>query len=101
MNHENDSQLEKQRVLTFAYSGLRLRDAASLFNRFATTEEQLSQLVGTANDYFQVNALFVESSVNPTVWTLGHVVPNHTRQVLEQYGQGLGTVTMKGARQST
>lgn len=30
------------------------------------------------------------------LWTLGHVVPVHARQVFEQYGQGLGTVTMEG-----
>lgn len=96
LSHENDSHLEKQRVLVFAYLGLRLRDAVSLFNRFATTEEQLSQLAQTAIEYFRVNALFVETSVNPTVWTLGHVVPVHARQVFEQYGQGLGTVTMEG-----
>jgi len=30
------------------------------------------------------------------VWTLGHVVPVHARHVFEQYGQGLGTVTMEG-----
>ena len=69
LSHENDLQLEKQRVRVFAYLGLRLRDAVSLFNRFATTEEQLSQLAQTAIEYFRVNALFVESSVNPTVWT--------------------------------
>ena len=30
LSHENDSELEKQRVLVFAYLGLRLRDAVSL-----------------------------------------------------------------------
>ena len=67
-----------------------------LFNRFVTTEEQLIQLTQTAIEYFRANALFLESSVNPTVWTLGHVVPVHARQVFDKYGQGLVTVTMEG-----
>lgn len=96
LSHENDSQAERQRVIVFAFLGLRLRDAVSLFNRFDTTEEQLSQLTKTAVEYFRVNALFVVTSVNPTVWTLGHVVPVHARQVFEKYGQGLATVTMEG-----
>ena len=37
-------QAERQRVLIFAYVGLRLKDAVSLFNRFVTSEEQLTQL---------------------------------------------------------
>ena len=96
LSHKNDSQAERQRVLIFAYVGLRLRDAVSLFNRFVTTEEQLTQLTQTAIEYFRANALFLESSVNPTVWTLGHVVPVHARQVFDKYGQGLATATMEG-----
>ena len=40
--------------------------------------------------------MFVPASVNPTVWTLVHIVPVHARQVFEKYKQGLGIVTMEG-----
>ena len=45
----------------------------------------LSQLAQTAIEYFRVNAMFVERSVNRTVWMLGHVLPVHARQVFKQY----------------
>ena len=41
-SHEDDPQLEKQRAFVLAYFGL--RHAVSLFNKFATKEEQISQL---------------------------------------------------------
>ena len=96
LSHENDSKSERQTVLIFAYLGQRLRECVSLSNRFDTTEEQLNELSCSALEYYRVNALFVQSSVNPTVWTMGHVVPVHARQVFTKYGQGLGTVTMEG-----
>ena len=75
---------------------MRLRDCVSLFNRFEITLAQISQLSIACREYFKVNSLLLPSSVNPTVWTLGHIVPAHCHQVLEKYGQGLGMVTMEG-----
>ena len=49
-----------------------------------------------AREYFQANALFLPSSVNPTVWTIGHIIPSHAQDVHRKYKQGLGTVTMEG-----
>lgn len=34
-----------------------------------------------AREYFQANALFLPSSVNPTVWTIGHIIPSHAQDV--------------------
>ena len=79
-----------------AYLGVRLRDCVSLFNRFDITLDQISQLSVACCEHFNVNAMFMQSSVNPTVWTLGHIVPAHCSQVFEKYGQGLGMVTMEG-----
>ena len=58
--------------------------------------DQTSQLSVACCEYFNVNAMFVQSSVNPAVWILGHIVPAHCSQVFEKYGQGLGMVTMEG-----
>ena len=41
----------------------------------------------------QANALLLPSMVTPTVWTLKHVVPQHTEQLFQIYHRGLGTVT--------
>jgi hypothetical protein len=38
----------------------------------------------------------LSTSVNPTVWTLGHIVPVHAQQVFSQYNKGLAIVTMEG-----
>ena len=43
-----------------------------------------------------MNALFLPTSVNPTVWTIGHIIPAHTKGVNEKYEQGLCIVTMEG-----
>lgn len=96
LSNEKDSRLQRQTVLTYAYIGLRLRDCVSIFNRFDVTAEQLSQLTVVAREYFRGNALFLPSSINPTVWTIGHIIPSHTQDVYRKYGQGLGTVTMEG-----
>lgn len=93
---ESDFGKEHQTVLALAYLGVRLRDCVSLFNRFEITLDQIDQLSIACYEYFKVNSLFLPSSVNPTVWTLGHIVPTHCRQMLEKFGQGLGIVTMEG-----
>ena len=93
---ESDSRKESQTVLTLAYLGVRLRDCVSLFNRFQITLGQIGQLSIACHEYFKINLLLLPSSVNSTVWTLGHIVPAHCHQVLEKYGQGLGMVTMEG-----
>ena len=93
---EKDSSKERQTVLALAYLGVRLRDCVSLFSRFEITSDHIDQLSIACLEYFKVNSLLLPSSVNPTVWTLGHIVPAHCRQVLEKYGQGLGLVTMEG-----
>ena len=43
-------------------------------NRFDIKEGQLSQLTLAAQEYLRVNAMFLSTSVNPTVLTLGHIV---------------------------
>ena len=96
LRQEGDSQKQQQTVLTLAYVGLRLRDLCSIINRFEVEDTHLEQLPTLAQEYYRANALLLPTSVNPTIWTIGHVVPAHARQVYEKYGQGLLTVTMDG-----
>ena len=96
LSGENDSEHQRTTLLVLAYIGLRLRDCVSLFNRFEISVEQLTPLSVAASKYYRVNALLLSSSVNPTMWTIGHIIPAHTKIVHEKYGQGLGIVTMEG-----
>ena len=96
LSSEKDFKRQRQTVLIYAYVGLKLRDCVSIFNRSDITAEQLSRLAVVAREYFWANALFLPSSVNPTVWTIGHIIPSHAQDVHRKYKQGLGTVTMEG-----
>ena len=56
------------------------KGCVSLFSRFDITIEQVTKLSISAREYYRVNALFLPTSVNPTVWTIGHIIPAHTKQ---------------------
>ena len=60
------------------------------------TLAQIGQLSIACHECFKVNTLLLPSSANPTVWSLGYIVPTHCHQVLDKYGRGLGMVTMGG-----
>ncbi|CAH3154528.1 unnamed protein product [Pocillopora meandrina] len=86
---------------TQAYIGVRLRDLCSIINRFEVEDTHLEQLQQLAKEYYRANALLLPTSVNPTIWTISHVVAAHARQVHDKYGQGLLTVTMEGKKSQT
>lgn len=93
---EDDSGKQRLAVLVYAYIGVRLCESVSLFSRIDITAEQLLELRVKCQQYFRANALLLPSMVTPTVWTLGHVVPQHAKHLFQKYHQGLGTVTMEG-----
>lgn len=93
---EDDSGKQRLAVLVYAYIGVRLRESVSLFSRIDITAEQLLEPRVKCQQYFRANALLLPSMVTPTVWTLGHVVPQHAEHLFQKYHQGLGTVTMEG-----
>ena len=96
LSSEDDTKKQKQTVLALVYIGVRLRDCCSIFNRFDMKETDISKLNCLAIEYFRANAMFLPTSVNPTIWTIGHVLPMHVKQVFNAYGQGFLTVTMEG-----
>ena len=73
----------------------KLHDSVSLFSRVRITEEQILQLEKSCMEYFNVNALFLQK-VNPTVWTVGYIVPLHTKELFQTLSFGLGLNTMQG-----
>ena len=64
--------------------------------RLNINESDIDKLTKTALEYFHANSLFLNTRVTPTIWTIGHVLPVHTKYIYEVYGQGLLTVSMKG-----
>lgn len=77
-----------------AYICLCLRDCVSLFSCIEITDEQVSELKAICTRYFRANAIFFH--VNPTVWTIGHIVPAHTQDMKSKYGLGLALNSMEG-----
>ena len=77
-----------------AYLCLCLRNAVSLFSRVNITDQQLQELESYCHDYYRGYWLFL--SVNPTVWTVGQVVPEHAKEMKQAYGMGLGLNSMEG-----
>ena len=96
LSSEGDSKKQKQTVLALVYIGTRLRDCCSIFNRFHMEETDIPKLNSLAVEYFRANAMFLPTSVNPTVWNIGHMLPMHVKQVFDSYNQGFLTVTMEG-----
>lgn len=76
------------------YACLCLRDAVSLFSRVDITDSEVSKLKALCLRYFRTYALFL--SANPTVWTIGHIVPAHTEHMKQLYDMGLGLNSMEG-----
>lgn len=66
----------------------------SLFSCLDISDEQVSALKTLCTNYFTANAIFFY--VNPTVWTMCHLVPAHTQYMKGKYGLGLGLNSMEG-----
>ena len=77
-----------------AYMCLCLRNAVALFSRVNITEEEIVELKQHCTKFYRGYWLFF--NVNPTVWTLGCVVPVHKEDMKRVYGLGLGLNSMEG-----
>lgn len=85
--------LVKLHALMFV--AVKLRDAAAIYSRVEVTVNQVEELKKVCEEYFTAVQLLL-SKVSPTVWTLGYVVPYHTKQIFELLGYGLGLNSMQG-----
>ena len=90
-----DSARQMFRLHTFAYVSLQLRNAVSLFCRMTITGSQLQELTTYCTNYFRACSLFL-GKVTPTVWTIGHVVPVHAKDVNSKYGKGHASTSIEG-----
>ena len=57
-------------------------------------DEEVSELKTHCRNFYCGYCLYL--NVNPTVWSLGNVVPVHTEEMKKIYGLGLGLNSMEG-----
>ena len=55
----------------------------------------VDNLQTSCKHYFTAYRLLL-SKVNPTIWTIGHAIPYHTKLLFEELGYGLGLNSMQG-----
>ena len=91
---QTKSQQAKQIIHIHAYLCLCLRNAVSLFSRVNISDEEVSELETHCRNFYRGYCLYLH--VNPTVWSLGNVVPVHTKEMKMIYGLGLGLNSMEG-----
>ena len=84
------------KLLPIVFIGTKLRDCAAIFSMYHLTEQDLAKLPQLCHDYFTAVALF-GSSVSGTVWSIGHLVHAHSKQMFDmqrvryQYNAGQGS----------
>ena len=71
-------------------------ETVSLFNRYQVTEDQVAELKTQCTNYFELNRIFFNHALTPTVWHIGYIVPAHTKDMLSKYGCGLSLNSMEG-----
>ena len=74
-------------LLPIVFIGTKLRDCAAIF--FHLTGENLAKLTQLCHDYFTAVALF-GSSVSGTVWSIGHLVCAHSKQMFDKIWYRVG-----------
>ena len=96
LDFEGQTPCQKMFVYVYAYVGVQLRDATSLFSRVSPPPNYLSSLKESCRNYFNSVCLFFSSRVTPTVWTIGYAIPYHAKIVFDKFAFGLGINTMQG-----
>ena len=82
-------------VYVLAFLATNLTDAVAIFSHVTDmSKDLLIELNKCCSNYFNAAALFLRVTVS--VWTLGYIVPVHTKQVFDKYGVSLGINTMQG-----
>lgn len=59
------------------------------------SRSQVDDLRTLCQHYFNTHSLLL-TSVNPTIWTIGYAIPQHTNQLFDELGFGLGLNSMQG-----
>ena len=51
------------------------------------SQENIAELRQSCTNFFKCNCLF--STVSPTIWTVGHIIPAHACDLFQKYNLGL------------
>lgn len=91
-----DSEKQTFTLHVFAYICLQLRQIVSIVCRVVSIRLQdITQLKGYCANLFRACCLFT-SSISPTIWSIGHIIPAHALEVFNKYQLGLNCVSMEG-----
>ena len=90
-----DTARQTFRLHTFAFVSLELRNAVSLFCRMTINDDEIKELTSHCTNYFRAYSFFI-GTVTPPIWTIGHIVPVHAKDVKSKYGKGLSVTSMEG-----
>ena len=76
----HDSEKQTFSLHVFAYMSLQLRQIVSLFCRVVNvSRENIAELKQSCTNFFRCSSVF--STVTPTTWTVGHIIPAHASDV--------------------
>ena len=80
----HDSAKQTFPLHVFAYMSIQLRQIVSMFCRVVNiSQENIAELRQSCSNFFRCNCLF--STVSPTIWTVGHIIPAHACDVFPKY----------------
>ncbi len=92
---QGSSEKDNLIVYVLAFMANNLRDAVAIFSRTTDmNKDLLTELEKYCTNYFNAASLFLRVIVS--VWTLGYLVPVHTKKVFEKHGVSLGINTIQG-----
>ena len=91
-----DSEKQTFTLHVFARISFQLRQVVSIVCRVVSIRLQdITQLKGYCSNLFRACCLFT-SSISPTIWSIGNIIPAHALEVFNKYQLGLNCVSMEG-----
>ena len=80
---------------SLAFSGLQIRDAATIYSRVEVSKQQVDNMKTLCQNCFSTNRLLL-GGVSSSVWTLGYAITYHINQLFNKLGFRLGLNSMQG-----
>ena len=91
-----DNENQTFTLHVFVYICFQLRQIVSIVCRVVSIRLQdITQLKVYCSNLFRACCLFT-SSISPTIWSIGHIIPAHALEVFNKYQLGLNCVLMEG-----
>ena len=81
-------------VVVLICVGIKLAEITSISLRIDIEEELIGELTTACHIYHCLYVLFLKASL--CTWTIGYIVPFHTKDIYSRFGHGLGMNTMQG-----